>query len=377
MTATLHQPGESQRRAALGRWAWFAAALLLAALAVLTNGAARFALLDRFATPNPPVLVLPGKVLVLAGALAAVAAGWLRRGWASGLGAAGLLLGLTGWAAAGAPVEFLVANQLAGTLGYATPLVLGALGGLLCERAGVINIAIEGQFLAAAFAAATAGAMASSIGAGLLAGVAAGVGVGALLAWLSINRGVGQVVVGIVLNLLIAGLTGFWLTQFLIPQQLRAPVLGRVPLAWAAALAVAGVWVVVQRTKWGLRLRAVGEQPLAAEAAGIRVARVQWQAVLTGGLLAGLGGCFFTLAGTGQFTRGISAGYGFVALAALIMGRWRPLPTAAAALGFGFVLQLAAQFQGLGTPLPSQLLLIAPYLVTIVVVAAIARPLPG
>ncbi len=353
-------------------WGWLLVALGLAGLGLVTEGGARFAFFDHF-DPRSVTVELPGRALVIAGALLAGVAGWLRRGWASALGSIGLLLGLTGWAAAGAATDFLVAGQLVGMLAYATPLVLGGLGGLLCERAGVVNIAIEGQFLAAAFAAVLAGALTGWVGAGLLAGLLAGVGVGALLGWLSINRGVGQVVTGIVLNLLVAGLTGFWLAQFLVPRGLRAPLLDRSLLAIAAGMAVPLVWLAVQRTKWGLRLRAVGEHPEAAQAAGVAVGRVQWQAVLLGGALAGLGGCFFTLAGTGQFTRNITSGYGFVALAALIMGRWRPLPTALAALGFGFVMQLAAQLQSLGTPVPSQLLLITPYLVTIGAVALIVK----
>ncbi len=238
----------------------------------------------------------------------------------------------------------------------------------------MVNIAIEGQFLLAGFASVVVASLTDNLVLGLLAGMAAGMTTSALLGWLTIRLAVEQVMAGIAMNLLAAGLTGFWLAQILVADPLRlnaSPVLSRWVLAGIAAAAVPLVWLLVFRTKWGLRLRAVGEHPAAAASAGVGVQRVRWQALLAGGLLAGLGGCFFTLATVGQFTRGITAGYGFIALAALIMGRWRPLPTAAAALAFGFVMQLAGQVQSLGTPINSQLLLLLPYLVTLVAVAGI------
>lgn len=343
-------------------------AVLLIGLFWAADGTAGFAL-------GGGVLVqLPGRVLVGVGLAGAVVAAVRGARWATPVGLAALLIGFIGWAAAGVPVAFLVPNQFIGTLAYATPLVLGGLGGLLGERAGVVNIAIEGQFLVAAFASVVVASVTDSLLLGLLAGAAAGVAMAGLLAFFAIRLLVGQVMLGIVLNLLAAGLTGFWFTQFMVRDGLRynsSAVLNRWVLVVIAAVAVPVVWFVISRTKWGLRAQAVGEQPEAAAAVGIDVRRVRWQAVLAGGVLAGLGGCYFTLATVGQFSRNITAGYGFVALAALIMGRWRPLPTALAALGFGFVMQLAAQTQAMGTPVNSQLLLVLPYLATIVAVAGL------
>lgn len=326
------------------------------------------------------VVQLPGRLLVAIGLAAAVLAVVRGGRWASPVGLAALLIGFIGWAAAGAPVAFLLPNQLAGSLAYATPLVLGGLGGLLCERSGVVNIAIEGQFLMAAFASVVMASLSDSLIVGLLAGVVAGMAMAWLLAFFSIRLFAGQVILGIVLNLLAAGLTGFWFTQFMMRDALRynsSAVLNRWVLVVLAAVGVLVVWWLVTFTKWGLRLHAVGEQPDAAASAGVDVRLVRWQAVLAGGALAGLGGCYFTLATVGQFSRNITSGYGFIALAALIMGRWRPLPTAVAALGFGFVMQLTAQTQAMGTPVNSQLLLVLPYLATIVAVAGIVGKVRG
>lgn len=343
-------------------------AVLALGCLVAADGMARFAL------GAGTVVQVPGKVVAGFGLVLAVAASVAGRKWSPWVGLAGLLIGFIGWVAVSDQAVFLVPNQLSGTLAYATPLVLGGLGGLLCERSGVVNIAIEGQFMLAAFAAVVVASLSDSLAAGLLAGTLAGVVVGALLGFFSIRLLVNQVMLGIVLNLLIGGLTGFWFMQFVVGDALRfnsAPVLDRWVLVGLAAVAVSVVWAVLNLTKWGLRVQAVGEHPRAAASAGVDVRRVRWQAVLAGGALAGLGGCYFTLGTVGQFSRNITSGYGFVALAALIMGRWRPLPTALAALGFGFVMQLAGQTQAMGTPINSQLLLIMPYVATIVAVAGI------
>jgi ABC-type uncharacterized transport system permease subunit len=257
----------------------------------------------------------------------------------------------------------------------------------------VVNVSIEGQFLAAAFAAAVVGSVTQSVTAAILAAMVAGLAMAALLALFSINYLVNQVVLGVVLNLLAVGVTGFLFDQLVQPaastynnapvlETIAIPGLSSIPffgrvlfdqnvLAYLAIIAVVVVWVLLYRTTWGLRVRSVGEHPQAADTVGISVRGIRWSAVLAGGVLAGLGGSFFTLASTGQFTKEFTVGNGFIALAALIMGRWRPVLATIMCLFFGFVTQMASQLQTLSTPMPSQLLLVLPYIATIIAVAGL------
>jgi simple sugar transport system permease protein len=295
------------------------------------------------------------------------------------------------WASAGK--TFPLANQFQGTLNFATPLILGALAGVLCERAGVINIAIEGQFLVGAFTAAIVSSTTHSAAAALIAAAASGVVMAALLAVFSIKYLVNQVVLGVVLVVFATGITGFLFDQFLqgdaeklnTPQVLSAvkiPGLAAIPfigpilfnqtiLVYLTYIAVAVVTFVLFQTRWGLRIRAVGEHPKAADTVGIRVKRIRYSAVLTAGILAGLGGAFFTVGYAGSFNKEMTAGNGFIALAALIMGRWHPIGATVAALFFGFATQLQSQLQIIQTPIPGELLLMAPYLATIIAVAGL------
>lgn len=376
--------------------------VLLLILLPSTTGVARFALSDAFDEVQLPTVSLPGVVTVLACALLLLAAavgflsGRMAGRWpaiAGSIAGLALVVGFLTWAASGRDLPFPVSNQFAGTLSLATPLVFGALCGVLCERAGVVNVSIEGQFLAAAFAAAVAGSVTQSIPVALIAAVLAGVTMAALLALFSINYLVNQVVLGVVLNLLAVGVTGFLFDQLVQPasaeynsapvlETIAIPVLSSIPffgnvlfdqniLAYLAGLAVLVVWLVLFKTTWGLRVRSVGEHPEAADTVGISVRAIRWTSVLAGGVLAGLGGSFFTLASTGSFSKEFTVGNGFIALAALIMGRWHPGLAALMALFFGFVTQMASQLQTLSTPMPSQFLLILPYVATIIAVAGL------
>ncbi|MGZ5416655.1 MAG: ABC transporter permease [Nocardioides sp.] len=285
-----------------------------------------------------------------------------------------------------------IANPLPGTIEIATPLVLGALAGVMCERSGVINIAIEGQFLVGAFFAAVLASLAFSPYMGLLGAVLAGVGLAALLALFSLRYMVNQVVLGVVLIALASGLTAFLLSQ--IPsdpeirqylnepprlEELAVPLLSDIPvigqalfnqtlLVYLMYLSVVVVTFVLFQTRWGLRVRSVGEHPKAADTVGIKVNRIRWQAVLFGGVFAGLGGAYYTVGSTGSFDRDLSSGNGFIALAAVIMGRWHPIGATFAALFFGFMWNLQAQLQFVDK-IPGQLLGATPYLATIVAVA--------
>jgi len=283
-----------------------------------------------------------------------------------------------------------IVNPLPGTVRLATPLVLGALAGCLCERAGVINIAIEGQFLMGALFASAASSLAYSAEMGLVGGILAGVGMASLLAVFSIRYLVNQVVLGVVLIALATGLSAFLLSQIpndltmylnepLILEEIPIPGLVDLPiigeslfdqtlLVYLTYLSVVFVTWLLFQTRWGLRVRSVGEHPKAADTVGIKVNRVRWQAVLLGGVFAGLGGAYFTVGSTGSFDNNASAGNGFIALAAVIMGRWHPVGASLAALFFGFMWTLQSQLAFLDK-IPGELLRASPYLATIIAVA--------
>ncbi|SDU80711.1 nucleoside ABC transporter membrane protein [Microlunatus sagamiharensis] len=398
---TVESPERRRQRLSTGVLIAVVGLLLLVALGS-TTGVARFALSDAFDEVQLGTIPLPGlPTVAVCAVLCLVAAASFLSGRVHGRWAAlaatvaglAVVVGFLTWAAAGRDLPFPVSNQFAGTLSLATPLVFGALCGVLCERAGVVNVSIEGQFLAAAFAAAVVGSITQSVPAAIVAAVVAGVVMAALLALFSINYLVNQVVLGVVLNLLAVGVTGFLFDQLVqpaastynnapvldtiaIPGLSSIPFFGRVlfdqnVLAYLAIIAVVVVWVLLYRTTWGLRVRSVGEHPQAADTVGISVRGIRWSAVLAGGVLAGLGGSFFTLASTGQFTKEFTVGNGFIALAALIMGRWRPVLATVMCLFFGFVTQMASQLQTLSTPMPSQLLLVLPYIATIIAVAGL------
>ncbi len=283
-------------------------------------------------------------------------------------------------------------NPLPGTVRLATPLVFGALAGVLCERSGVINIAIEGQLLMGAFFAAVASSLAYSAEMGLVGGIIAGVAMAWMLGIFALRYQVNQVVLGVVLIAFASGLTAFMLSQIPndpdIKKYLNEPlVLERIPVPGLVDIPVLGptlfnqsllvylmyasvviVTFLLFETKWGLRVRSVGEHPKAADTVGIKVNRVRWQAVLFGGVFAGLGGAYFTVGSTGSFDNDASAGNGFIALAAVIMGRWHPVGATMAALFFGFTWTLQAQLQVLDK-IPGELLRASPYLATIIAVA--------
>lgn len=374
----------------------------LVGLSASAGAVANLALSDAFAAVQLPTVVLPAAPVVLASGLicliagAGLLSGRLSTPWrrvAGVLASLSVLMGFLAWASSTSSLPFPVANQLAGTVALATPLVLGSLAGVVGERSGVVNVAIEGQFLNAAFAAALVGSVTQSIPAALVAAVLTGVLTAALLAVFAIKYLVDQVVLGVVINLLASGLTGFLFDQLVLPSSAtlnNAPIMSAIPLGplanipligpilfnqtilvYLAVISVVVVWFLLFRTRWGLRVRAVGEHPRAADTVGIAVNAVRWQAVLVGGIFAGLGGAFFTVGSTGTFVKDMTVGNGFIALAAVIMGRWHPARAALMALFFGFVTQLASQLQTMATPVPSQFLLILPYIATIIAVAGL------
>jgi ABC-type uncharacterized transport system permease subunit len=265
---------------------------------------------------------------------------------------------------------------LASTVRLATPLLLAALGGLYSERAGVINIALEGLMLAGAFTAAAVTHWAGNPVVGLVAAVVAGVAVALVHAVACIHFRADQVVTGTAINILMIGIPAmisgaFFLSSGSTPQIPRENLIPLTPIVIGFAL-VAVTWYVLYRTPFGLRLRAVGEHPAAADAAGVSVTRVRYLAVMLSGALAAIGGAYLSIGQSSLFTRNMTSGRGFIALAALIFGKWRPVPTMLACLLFGFTEALAIQLQGVRfgeEEIPNQFIQIIPYVLTIVVLA--------
>jgi simple sugar transport system permease protein len=298
------------------------------------------------------------------------------------------------WVVGGARTPSIsLAGLIAGSVTLAVPLVFGSLSGVLCERVGVVNIAIEGQLLGGAFTAAMVATLTKSPFIGLLAAAVAGAIVSMVLAVFSIKYLVNQIIVGVVLNVLVSGLTGFLFStvmqankaQFNSPGRLPIidiPVLSSIPVigpilfkqsvvGYLMYIAVIVVWIGLFKTKWGLRVRAVGEHPQAADTMGIKVNATRFWNVTLGGAVAGIGGSFFTLVAIDSFTKEISGGRGFIALAALIFGRWNPIGAFFAALLFGFADNLQSIVTIIGTPVPSQFMAMLPYLVTVLAVAGL------
>lgn len=296
------------------------------------------------------------------------------------------------WAAAGGLVP--VTSLLVGAVSLSVPLVFGALGGVIGERAGVVNVAIEGQLLLGAFSAALLSSITGSPFIGLIGAMIGGALVASVLAVFAIKYLVEQVIVGVVLNVLVTGLTGFLYGALLAPNEaelntaarftrIKIPVLGDIPIigpvlfnqtviVYLMFVTIAVVAWGLYRTRWGLRLRAVGEHPKAADTVGIRVNPTRFWNVLLAGAIAGIGGAYFTLVSVPQFGKEMTAGLGFIALAAVIFGRWDPIRATLAALLFGFVTNLQNLLTILKTPIPGEFMLMLPYLVTLLAVAGFA-----
>jgi simple sugar transport system permease protein len=262
-----------------------------------------------------------------------------------------------------------VEELLVATLRLAAPLLLAALGELVVERAGVVNIGIEGMMLAGAFTGFAVGLASGSPAAGAAAAVGIGALAGLLFAAFAMARKADQIVVGMALSLLALGATGLVSRALYAGAVPTGPSAGDWAFVGAAALAVPLVAVALARTRWGLRLRAVGESARAADAEGVPVDLVRTLALLVGGAFAGLAGASLSLSQSNTFSEGMTAGRGFIALAIVIFGRWRPAGVLAAALFFGAAtaLQFRLQARGLDVPYPAFLML--PYAVTLLALA--------
>ncbi|MGH2736986.1 MAG: ABC transporter permease [Actinomycetota bacterium] len=350
-----------------------------------------------------PQLVLPSQATALLLSVVCVFLGMvqLTRGFGDrmyivlGVVVGCFILAFLVWAARDDSLNMF--GMLQSTLLRAVPITLGALAGVLCERSGVINIAIEGMMLTAAFVGALAGSFFGSW-LGLLIAILSGALLGALLAALSIRYLVDQIISGTVINIFALGVTSFLsaaiLTEF---QELNSPdrftvvdlpLLSDIPLigpllfsnnifAYLMFVLIFAINFGLFRTRWGLRVRAVGEHPKAADTVGVRVLGVRYWTVILGGMVAGLAGAYFTLGSVGRFDENMTGGRGFIALAAMIFGRYNPVGAFGAALVFGFADSLQNKLAILQVPIPSEFLLMAPYVATILVVAGVvgrARP---
>lgn len=293
--------------------------------------------------------------------------------------------------------QFNLTSMLVATVSRCTPIALGALSGILCERSGVVNIGIEGMLLGGAFSGVVIGSLFGGW-IGLVAATLTGGILALLLAVLAVNFRVDQIIIGVVINILVLGLTSFLSSQVLVKNPdlnnapifpaIKIPVLGDIPIIgpvfFNQTIIVYGMFILVGtvtyllfRTRWGLRTRSVGENPRAADSLGVSVAKVRYLAVIYGGMVGGFAGAWFTLGTVGRFDEGMTGGRGFIGLAAMIFGAWNPVGALGAAMVFGFSESLSEKLSLLDIPIPTEFLAMIPYLVTIVVVAGLvgrARP---
>ncbi len=306
-----------------------------------------------------------------------------------GLVTAVFIFGFLSWATSGGSLN--LAGLFRSALVKAVPLTLGALSGVLCERSGVVNIAIEGMMLTGAFVGAFVGSV-TNLWIGLLAAVLAGGALAAVLAVLSIKYKTDQIIAGTVINIFATGITSFLSAKFLQKYQylndpgrfptIKIPVLADIPFigpilfqhnmfVYALYFFLIALTVGLFYTRWGLRTRSVGEHPKAADTLGINVYRTRYVSVILGGFMAGFGGAYFTLGSVGRFDEVMTAGRGFIGLAAMIFGNWHPIGSFGAGLLFGFFDALSAKVAILRVPIPSEIMLMFPYLATMIALAGV------
>ena len=386
--------------------AYVAASILVLVFSVATHGDVTIRLNDKSQSYTIPDIVTAGApiVWVLAALILAITA-WtlastIRRvedpSWArtAGMVVVGVstILGFLLYAGSDSTGAVTLTSTLVSTVAISTPLIFGSLSGVISERVGVVNIAIEGDLLVGAFAGVMAASYFQTPYAGLVAAPLAGALLGSLLALFSVKYGVDQIIVGVVLNVLALGLTTFLygtimkanqgalntnrysLTDIKIPGLSEIPVIGPVLfdqsiLVYLMYVAVIALAFFLFRSRWGLRLRACGEHPRAADTVGINVGRTRTVNTILGSAFAGLGGAFFTIGSGLAFTDNISAGNGYIALAAMILGKWNPVGAMAAAVMFGFAQALARMLPNIEPAIPADLVSMIPYVVTIIAVA--------
>jgi simple sugar transport system permease protein len=356
----------------------------------LNLGAAPAIRLPDLVVPSGPAIYLMAAVCAFCGALQLTRAVGARWAILITIALIAFVFGFLTWAASGGSMSLVGVFQT--TLFRAVPITFGALSGVLCERSGVVNIAIEGMLLSGAFVAAVVASATGNNWLGVIGAVIAGALLAAVLAVLSIRYRVNQIIAGVVINIFAVGITSFLSTRVLQQNQqlntpprfdpIVVPVLSDIPIvgpvffsgnffAYALFALVIVIHFALFYTRYGLRVRSVGEHPRAADTVGINVQFTRYRNVILGGMVAGLGGAYFTVGSTGTFEREMTGGRGFIGLAAMIFGGWTPIGSFLAGLVFGFADALQSRLSILGSPVPSEFLLMVPYIVTIVVVAGL------
>ncbi len=367
----------------------------LATLGLNTTRSVELVKLPDIVVPVIPVVLILSALVLTLGAYQLMR-GFRRTGWVLGVVSLAFLCTFLVWAARG--TSFSLIGILSATLQLATPILLGALSGVLCERSGVVNIAIEGMMLGSAMASVLFANLTGSIMVGFFAGLFIA---GLLAAWhavMSIRFKMDQIISGTVINIFATGLTSYINQRILQEQEVLntqvtfpvisqiVPVTGKIPIlgpllfdqspvVWMALILLIVIQVALFRTRWGLRTRAVGEHPRAADTLGINVFRTRYINVILGGLVAGLGGIYFTLGAVGRFDKLMTGGRGFISLAAMIFGGWTPSGAFASSLIFGFTDALQVKLQILigQVNIPSEFLLMLPYVVTMIVLVGVVR----
>jgi len=353
--------------------------------------ALRFSSLGTLRLPAAPIFYLIGSLAMASGFSCIYFTGRLARAHTFGMVINTVLILATVLFWAGTVKRMDVVGLAAQSVRLATPIGLGAMAGILCERCGVVNIAIEGMMLTAACVGFLISLYSQNLFVGLMGAVIAGGLMAALHAVLSIHLMVDQIVSGTVINILAVGITGYIRRALLLDSPMEAlgvlpswkipflsdiPVLGKIlfrhqPMVYTMIVLVIVLHVVIFYTRWGLRSRTVGEHPRAADALGINVFRVRYTNVILGGMVAGLGGAWFSLETVGNFHEIMTGGKGFIALAAMIFGKWCPFGAMGGAMLFGFADALQIKLQILGVNIPYQILGMTPYLITMVVLAGV------
>ncbi len=403
--------GVTPRRALTFGFVFLGAGLLIFLLFALASSAGQVTTFvldpsgETNAVPVPPLRFPTLPALYAFAVFCAFLGGWqLARGFERinlvlGVVAVVFILAFLTWAARGGSLNFT--GLLGSSLLRAVPIALAALSGVICERCAVINIAIEGMMLTGAFTSALMGSIAVNVWMwpswlgmifGLLAGILSGGVLGLLLAVLAVRFKIDQIIAGTAINILGTGITSFLSARILaefqqlnnpgifpkisVPLLSKIPVIGPVffeqnPLVYTLFILMTLVHIILFFTRWGLRTRAVGEHPRAADTLGINVFKNRYINVTVGGMVAGLGGAFLILGSVGRFDELMTAGKGFIGLAAMIFGKWMPFGAFGAALIFGFADALQTKLAILEVPVPSQFLLMAPYLVTMIVLAGV------
>lgn len=397
---SLSERAERRRQRILGLVYLAAAAIIVFAFALpeAAGTQSKFVLALGPGDISVPPLILPSALTLyfLAGLAAFAGAAQLIRGFGHwwvvvlALVVFAFVFSFLTWVAAEGSMN--LTGLLQTTVARSVPIIFGALSGILCERSGVVNIAIEGMLLSSAFAAAVVGSITGNVWIAIFAGIVTGGVMGLLLGILAIRYQVDQIIAGFVINILATGLTSYLHQAVLVPnptfnqppriERLAIPVLSDIPIigpiffqhnifVYTAFILVGVIWFALFKTRWGLRVRAVGEHPRAADTVGINVNFIRYRNVILGGMVAGIGGAYFTIGSTGTFEREMTGGRGFIGLAAMIFGGWNPLGAAGSGLVFGFADAIQARAAIFKIPVPSEFLLMLPYVVTIIVVAGL------